>query len=802
MLRPYRVLDLTDERADLGPMIMADLGAEVVKVEPPSGCASRKAPPLAARGGDAVSLRFAAFNRSKRSVTLDLDSDEERGQFRQLVAGADFLFENSAPGAMAARGLGFDQLRQVNPGLVYVATTPFGQDGPYANHVATDLTLSAMGGLMAVTGDADRPPVRISVPQAWLHAAVESVVGGLVAHARRVSTGEAQFVDVSVQAAVFWTILNATIAAAVQGKDIERNSTLLQLGTVTLPLVYPAEDGGVVLVANGPTITPMIPWLIEDGSIDPGWAEGEDWATFDVRTLSGQPTKHSYEAVMARIAGFLARYSREELLERGLQAGVTLAPVNRIPDVMRFGHLRERRYWQPAKLAGRAVDMPGPFARATATPLRPPGAVPQPGEGNAELLGRPRKPAGATPDGRTLPFDGLKVADFSWIGVGPITAKYLADHGADVVRVETAAPPDRLRVAGPFKDGQPGLNRSQFFASFNSSKRSLALCLKHPAAVEIAKRLIAWADVCIESFTPSTMKNLGLGYDSVRDINPSVIMVSSCLMGQDGPAAPLAGYGYHAAAMAGFYEVTGWPDRPPGGPYVAYTDTIAPRFLAATLMAALDHRRRTGEGQYIEQSQMESALYFLAPELLDYQVNGTVPTRMGNRSSTAAPHGAYPCRGQDQWCAIAIEADAQWQALRVVMGDPEWACDGSLDTAAGRLAREEELDARLAEWTAAQDAYELMAGLQARGVAAGVVQRSSDLLRDPQFAHRGFYRRLEHCEMGEIPYEGHQFRIRGYDSGPRFAAPGFGEHSAEVLREVLGMGDEELAEAFASGAIA
>ncbi len=278
-------------------------------------------------------------------------------------------------------------------------------------------------------------------------------------------------------------------------------------------------------------------------------------------------------------------------------------------------------------------------------------------------------------------------------------------------------------------------------------------------------------------------------------------MASSCLMGQTGPAARLAGYGYHAAAICGFYEVTGWADRSPAGPFTAYTDIIAPSFLATTIAAALDHRRRTGEGQYIEQAQMESSLYFLAEQLVDHQVNGTVPRRMGNAHPSMAPHGIYPALGDDRWIAIACEDDAQWEALRGVRGSPSGFDDPSFATAAGRLGRREELDARIATWTAAEDPDALMGRLQAAGVPAGVAQRSSELLADPQLAHRHFFRTLPHSEIGDDPYEGHQYTIRGYDNGPRFAAPCLGEHTFEVLTELLGMSQDEAVEAMATGAV-
>jgi benzylsuccinate CoA-transferase BbsF subunit len=400
-----------------------------------------------------------------------------------------------------------------------------------------------------------------------------------------------------------------------------------------------------------------------------------------------------------------------------------------------------------------------------------------------------------------LPFDGIKVADFSWLWVGPTTAKYLADHGATVVRVETENPPDRVRAMGPYKDGAPGTNRSHAFSDFNTSKLSLSLNLKNSAAVDVARRLIAWADVYIESFTPGTVDDLGIGHETARSLNPSIIMASTCLMGQSGPAAAFAGYGFHAGAIAGFYEVTGWPDLPPDGPWAAYTDCVAPRFLAATIMAALDHRRRTGQGQHIDAGQMEMALHFLAPQIIDFNVSGRVVSRNGNRSETMAPHGAYPCGGDDQWCTIAVGTDEQWDALRRAIGNPDWARDDRFRTAEERLRHEDEIDHHLGEWTSGRSAQEVMEILQSAGVPAGVVQRSSDLLRDPQLEHRRFFRYMDHPEMGNIPYTGDRFRMRGYEGGPRFPAPLLGQHNELVMREILGMTDDEITEVLAAGAI-
>jgi benzylsuccinate CoA-transferase BbsF subunit len=561
-----------------------------------------------------------------------------------------------------------------------------------------------------------------------------------------------------------------------------------------------------VLIANTATLQRVVPWMLADGTVDAAWVAAEDWTTYEVRMLSGAALALPLPVVQERIRAFCARYRKAELFARGIADRATLAPVNTVADVLGLEHLEARRYWDAYECApGRVLRAPGAFVRCSQTPVSLDRPAPELGADSESILAEPprttavhsRRSAGAA----ALPFDGIKVADFSWIGVGPITAKYLADHGATVVHIETEQPADRLRLVGPFKDNIPGPNRCQFFGSFNTSKMSLALNLKHPEGVAVTKRLLGWADVCLDSFTAGTFAALGFGYDVARVINPSIIMASTCLMGQTGPAAALAGYGYHAAAVSGFYEVTGWDDRPPAGPFNAYTDTIAPRFLAAALIAALDHRRRTGEGQYIDQAQMESALHFLAPELLDYQVSGRAARRAGNDAPEAAPHDAYPCAGSDEWCAIAIETDAHWQALRHALGDPAWAAAPELATVAGRRAQREHIDRELAAMTSRHEPRQLMQRLQAAGVPAGMVQRSSDLLEDPQLLHRQFFRPMQHPEMGEVPYEGHQFRIRDYDNGPLTPAPCLGEHSIQVLQEILGYDDEDLARIAASGAL-
>ena len=806
MLSPYRVLDLTDQRGELCGMILGDLGADVIRVEPPQGSDARRSGPMQGGGPKAErSLQFRAYNRNKRSIALDLTADEGCAAFSQLVAGADFVLESGPPSLLGAAGFGFDELRRANPRIVAVQITPFGSDGPYAHFPASDLTIAALGGPMSLQGVADRAPVRVTVPQVWRHAGAEAAAAAMIAHARMIRTGEAQLVDISAQAAMTWTMMNGMGAAAVD-QDYVRNGSMLQLGVITLPCVFECKDGYVVAATGGVALPLMIQWLIDEQAVDSSWAE-EDWSTYTTRLLSGQPVGKQVGEIFGSTGEFLAARTKAALLQGGLERGVTMAPVNSVDDLLALPHLSERGAWESITLPdGRCVRGPGAFASASKTTIgtrRPSPRLDEHGEEiRAELASGGRaKAAGPAPDGETLPFAGLKIADLTWVVAGPATTRYFADQGADVVRIESEGNPCATRLAGPYKDGIPGLNRSHFFGDYNAGKRGIALDLKKPEGVEIVRRLIAWADVYIENFRPGVVDRLGIGYETAHAVNPSIVMLSTSLMGSRGPASHLAGFGYHAGAIAGYYEVTGWPDLPPDGPWLAYTDTVAPRFQAATLMAAIDHKRRTGEGQHVEFAQLESGLQFLAPEILAVEAGGAAPGRLGNRALDAAPQGAYPCAGEDQWCAIAVESDAHWRALREALGDPEWARASALLFTEGRLAQHDAIDEQLSAWTRSRDPRSVMDTMIAAGVPAGVVQRSSDLLVDPQYRHRGFWREYEHPEIGVAPYAGPASRIAGHDAGARRRDPMFNEHTVEVLSETLGMSDEEIAAGFASGAI-
>jgi benzylsuccinate CoA-transferase BbsF subunit len=394
---------------------------------------------------------------------------------------------------------------------------------------------------------------------------------------------------------------------------------------------------------------------------------------------------------------------------------------------------------------------------------------------------------------RRYAFEGIHVLDFAWVGVGPITSKYLADNGAEVIRIESAAKLDVLRIGPPWKDAMPGINRSQFFASFNTSKKSITLNLGKPKAQEIARRLVPWADVVVESFTPKVLRNWRLDYEHLREINPRLVMLSTCLQGQTGPNALYPGFGQLMAALSGFYYISGYSSESPCPPYGAYTDFIAPRFSAAALIAALDYRRRTGRGQYIDMAQYEAALHNLAPAIIDYFASGRVAQPAGNASPRYAPHGAYRCQdegGKERWISIAVADQAEWQSLLAVLGAPD--TDSRFSTHQGRLQHGSELDGLIQMLVRERNADELTSALQAAGVAAYPVQNCVDLHQDANLDAFGFWQWLEHKEMGACVYEGLQHHLSATPGELRAAAPILGEHNDEIFRGMLGLSDGEI----------
>jgi benzylsuccinate CoA-transferase BbsF subunit len=390
-------------------------------------------------------------------------------------------------------------------------------------------------------------------------------------------------------------------------------------------------------------------------------------------------------------------------------------------------------------------------------------------------------------------FDGVKVADFAWSAVGPFPCTYLAAYGATVVRIESAKRPDPIRSSGPYKDGIPGVNRSGLYNQVHINKYGFSLDLNHPKGRDVARRLIEWADVVAESYTPGVMARWGLGYEDVKKFKPDIIYYSTCMMGQYGPYAPLPGFGTLLTALSGFALITGWPDRIPVVVPGANTDYMNIWLAITTIISALVYRRRTGKGQYLDLSQYEGAAHWFAPAILDYTLNGREMRRNGNRDSIGAPHGVYRCRGNDRWCAIAVFSDEEWQSFCRVIGNPNWTKKEKFSTLLGRKENEEELDRLIEEWTIGHTPGEVMKLMQAGGVAAGAVLNTEGTFDDPQLRLREAYVEVKHPEVG--PYHAYNFggltRLSKVPYQAKMASPCVAEHNEYVCIDLLGMSDEE-----------
>jgi crotonobetainyl-CoA:carnitine CoA-transferase CaiB-like acyl-CoA transferase len=802
VLEGLRVIDLCDETGCLAGKILGDLGADVVRVEPPEGDALRRRGPFV--GGEADperSLPWLALHTSKRGIVLDLDAESGRERLRRLAASADVLIESAAPDRLEARGLGFGALRRRNPRLVWCAITPFGREGPHAGRRAHDLVAVAMGGNASMTGDPARAPLRCSLPTAYYHAAPEAVLGVLMALHARERTGRGQLVDVSLHECQLGTLLTGPGMAAHSGRFGRRSGA--RLGRTRE--IWEARDGYVSFgLRGGPArvrnLIAMVEYMAEEGGA-PEWLRELDWSSYHPDELSAEE--------LARIEGAFADFfrtrTRSELYTQALRRRILLAPCNDAREILDHPQLRARDFFQRIAYPeiGASIEHPAFFARSEAGGIGIRRRAPRLGEHTQEVaaeLDRAQEGRGAPPASEAPPavgriFEGLRILELGAGAAGPVSTRYFAEYGARVVRIESRKRPDFLRLlhVTPERAGDPGaLDAAPMFALLNPDKESLCLDVSKPEGRAILERLVAWADVVSENFSPGVMERWGFDWERLRSIKPDLVMVSGCLFGQTGPQRDYPGFGGQGSAIAGFNHLTGWPDAEAHGPYATITDSLSPRYNALLIAAALLERERTGRGRRLDVSQIEAGVYSLSEMIVRCSATGEVVGRRGNHDEHAAPHAVYPCRGKDRWIAIAVHDDAAWGALRRAMGDPEWGRAPELGTAAGRLAQQEALDRHLAAWTRDQDAFALAAALQAAGVEAGPVQDFQDLFRDPQLAARGHFVEREHPVLGALQLERSGFRLSEAAGG--FARPGplLGEHSERILREDLGMRPDEI----------
>jgi benzylsuccinate CoA-transferase BbsF subunit len=398
------------------------------------------------------------------------------------------------------------------------------------------------------------------------------------------------------------------------------------------------------------------------------------------------------------------------------------------------------------------------------------------------------------------PFAGLKVLQLCWAGVGVFTLNFLSHYGATTIRVESSLYPDPVRVFEPFaptyKEGEAvGLERSAFYAiTHPAPEYNMQLNLKTAEGVALFKKLVQWADVVGEGFPAGVMDKIGLDYAGLKQVKPDIIMMRTCGYGHTGPYATQPGFGSIITALSMMDNLIGYPDRPALAPTTYYTDMLAPLQAALAITVALDYRRRTGQGRYIDQSQMESGLNYMTPLLLDYQANGRQPALKGNQSDYAAPHGVYPCQGEDRWVAIAVTSEEEWQSFKRIIGSPDWSQEPRFDSIASRIKNSQALDKMVGLWTAQLSPEQVMAMLQGAGVAAGVVANAADLSNDLQLNHYHFTRQLDHPYMGNLHFY-HPTAIKLSRAEADFKAPALlGEHTDQICGDILGMSAVEIAD--------
>jgi crotonobetainyl-CoA:carnitine CoA-transferase CaiB-like acyl-CoA transferase len=801
LLGPYRVIDLTNERGHLAGTILARLGAEVVAIEPTGGSAVRSLGPFAS---DGTSLTHAAFSRGKKSVVLDLPTAAnpavDTDPLWSLLESSDVLIESGAPGDLAGAGLTLDALWSRNPRLIVVSISPFGQLGPKANWAATDLTVWAAGGPLALCGDEDRPPLQVGVPQAFLHAGAQAASATVVALIERDRSGLGQHVDVSAQTVALASTQGSSMCSLFASPLTTRAGGGMKGGDINLRFVYPASDGYVSIThafgaALGPPTAVLMDLVFAAGCCDEA-TRSKDWIDYGMALTDGSETLEEFERVKACVEAFTRLKTKAELFELAKEHRLLIAPVNTAEDIVNLEQFASRNYWESVD----GIAYPGRWAQHPDLPTDL--AIPGLGQHSDEVLNRVASPSlaevpattQAEPDPR--PLAGLKVLDFMWAVAGPSMSRLLTDAGATVVRVESSTKIDAARAFMPFIDNEPGVENGGLFSSLNADKLGVTLNLNTEAGRGVARDLCGWADVICESYSPRAMKGWDLDYEHVKEINPSVVMMSTCLFGQTGPLANFAGYGNLGGAMAGFYQLTGWPDRPPVGPFGAFTDYTSPHPAAATLLAAVDHQRRTGQGCYLDFSQAEASIHFIAPAILNFQHNGVIPGGIGNTSDKYCPHGVFAASGGDEWVAVVAQDDEAWSKLAALIGRSDLAGLALAE----RLAESSMLEDLVSAWTMTRTAAEAEAACQEQGIAAHRVQNSPELIVDPQLVYQNHFRSVPHSLHGEVAVEGPRFILSRTPIGPLSGGPTLGEHLYEVLTEFLGYDVESIADLAAAEA--
>jgi crotonobetainyl-CoA:carnitine CoA-transferase CaiB-like acyl-CoA transferase len=699
------------------------------------------------------------------------------------IADASFLVDELGLVRLQDAGWPRNRIEDIAPRLIHVSVTPFGSDAPRARWLGGELIASAMGGILRLTGEPDRAPVKEALDACWFHADMVAAAGVLAAHFERGTSGRGQHVDVSVQEVALSRQVNSILVWQFDRRKLARVGGALNYGLATVRCIWTLSDGWCFHTLmtgrfGAPANRALSDWIDEAGMPNP--LQDVDWTTYNRSTLAAT-TRAAWEAA---IAAFFRTRTREEVRVEGLRRGINATVVLRPADVLADPHLRARQFWEtrtsndPARAhAARhaGVSVPGRFVAVTL------------GEAAAPRMPEPSARDSSQQLARGGPLRGVRVLDFSWALVGSVTTKTLGDLGADVIKVESRTRPCLTRIDVQVSASKAGnFDDKPWFAHLNSSKRSLALDMKVPESREVLNPLIEWADVVVENFSPGTMAKLGLDYQSLVKSNPSLIMVSGSVYGQTGPLAQEWGIDGTGGALSGRTYLTGWPDRAPVIPgAVPYGDVIVPYAMAAAVAAALQYRRETGRGAHVDASMYEICVQQMYGAIVQAQT-ALAPEREGNRDSRIFHQGVYPVQGDDRWIAISLPTTDDWQRLRNLAALPD----------AGDIAGR---DAAIGAWTRDRVGPALAILLQEAGIAAGVLQDIEDLLEsDPQIAARGSLTPIEHPLLGRFGHMRSPLTFSRSVAAP-YRAPGIGEHSAAIAGEIGGLDRRRIEELAALG---
>jgi crotonobetainyl-CoA:carnitine CoA-transferase CaiB-like acyl-CoA transferase len=788
------VLDLTDLRGALAGRLLADLGADVIKIEPPGGDPDRLRPPFAGNIAAADrSLPFLYRNANKRGAVIDLHDPDAADRFAALCERADVLLENYGPNRRQVLDLAPEAVRERHPRLVHVVMADFGLSGARAHWRAEPLVAFAASGALYASGFPDRPPCWLPGFAAHDCAAVFAVIGALTALLDRARHGSGQTVEISVQEAAISGFNPWQIPLA----DYQRVYPMLPAAPPRNAdgnyLVLPTADGFVrILPAGQRHWTGLVDLL---GRADAFAAPEWDFALYRLVNV---------DAIRLIAGEALRERTRARVFAGALERGVPLSPINTPDEFAAAEQTRARAYFRRTAFPhlGDAPFAVAPF-NFSATPVELRGAAPELGalEQSAAtataspLPGPP--PSSETTTGEGMVLDGVRVIVFGYAAVAPEVGGLLADLGADVIRIESRAHLDLLRTI-TIEPEAP--NRAFTFNDASRGQRSVCFNMRQARARDLALQLCARADVVLENYRGGVLRAWGLDYAAVRRVRPDVIYLSSQGFGASGPLAEAPSFGPLNASFAGAHWLWNFPDSPyPAGTSLNHPDHVASKLATVAVLAALEHRRRTGEGQFVEMAQTEAAAFLLGEMYLEGACTGRAAQQRGNTADYAVPHGVYPCAGEDRWCAIAVVGDRAWQRFARCLGwpeRPEWA------GLQARQAARDEIDARVAEWTRARDADDAATTLQHAGVSAVAVLGPDDLRRDAHLLARGAIVSVDHPEIGPERHIANPLRMSRTTLAPARPAPLLGADTAAVLTDVLGIDAAEVARLIASGVCA